>query len=96
MTMTIGELIAVLEEKAEQYGEETEVRIAIQPSWPLQSHISGVVGSDQIKDDEEYDEDEDEDEKEEEESKEEKIIWLVEGGQCRPNPYAPKALWDLV
>ena len=94
MKMTIGKLIAMLEDAAEQYGEETEIRMAIQPSWPLQSNIAGVVGSDEIKDEEEYDDDEDE--SEEKESKEEKIIWIVESGQCRPDPYAPKVLWDLV
>lgn len=45
--MNIMELIAMLEEQAEMYGEDIEVKIAEQPSWPFQNEIDAVVVSDQ-------------------------------------------------
>lgn len=46
--MTISELI----EKLEGFDEDLEVRIATQPSWPLQFRIAGVVDASQIDTDE--------------------------------------------
>lgn len=40
--MNIGELIGALQEMADAYGEETKVRVAIQPSWPLAERISNI------------------------------------------------------
>jgi len=39
MSMTVGELIQILE----QLDEDTEIRIASQPSWPFEYSISGVT-----------------------------------------------------
>lgn len=40
--MTLVELIEALEEMAEQYGEDTPVRFASQPSWPFEYDITAV------------------------------------------------------
>jgi hypothetical protein len=45
--MTVRELIEALED----YDQDAEVRIAIQPRWPLEYSISDVVCSDSIKPD---------------------------------------------
>ena len=44
--MEIRELIAQLEELAESYGDDVEVRIASQPSWPFENALTGVVAAD--------------------------------------------------
>jgi len=75
---TLDELIQLLEEKRDQVGGEAIVRIAEQPSYPLQSSIAGVVSSDDIAYIKE----------------EQPIVWIAEGSQCRPDPYAPKDIWD--
>ena len=41
--MNIGELIERLEDIQEEYGEDTRVRIAMQPSWPLASILDCVT-----------------------------------------------------
>ena len=41
--MNIGELIAKLQELAEEHGEETEVRLATQPSYPFEYGIEEEV-----------------------------------------------------
>lgn len=41
--MTVEQLIAALEELAEETGPDTEVRLAIQPSYPFQHAIDSVV-----------------------------------------------------
>ena len=67
--MTIAELIEALQEFAEEHGENTEVRLAQQPSWPFEYSIDEVVAvsSDSA------DEDEDETEK--------PIVYIGEGRQ---------------
>lgn len=49
---TIRELIDELEELAEEHGDDCEVRIAHQPSWPFEYGIGEVV-ADVSEDDEE-------------------------------------------
>jgi len=78
MKMTLDYLIEQLIEKRDQLGGQVEVRIAEQPSYPLQSSIAGVVSSDDIAYLEE----------------EKPIVWIAEGSQCRPNPYAPNDIWN--
>lgn len=41
--MTVEQLIAALEELAEECGPDTEVRLAVQPSYPFQHTIEDVV-----------------------------------------------------
>ena len=41
--MNIAELIAELEQIRDEWGDEVEVRMAQQPSWPLEYTLDGVV-----------------------------------------------------
>jgi hypothetical protein len=41
--MTVQELIELLEELAEEVGEDAEVRVATQPSWPLRHELAEVT-----------------------------------------------------
>ena len=41
--MTIQELIEQLTQLAEEYGDEVEVRLATQPSWPFEYSIGNVI-----------------------------------------------------
>jgi hypothetical protein len=41
--MTIRELIDQLEDLAEEHGDDVEVRLAHQPSWPFEYSIDDVV-----------------------------------------------------
>jgi hypothetical protein len=43
MTMTVNDLITALEELAEAGHGDAEVRMAQQPSWPLQNHVSSDI-----------------------------------------------------
>lgn len=87
MKITVNDLLALLEE-AEQDGlGDAEVRIATQPNWPLQFRLGGIaLRSDALMDDPD-------DEPTEEQPE---IVYLVEGGQCRDTPYAPRGIWDNV
>lgn len=40
--MTVDELIEILQDIENKHGPETEVRLAVQPSWPLSHHIENV------------------------------------------------------
>lgn len=44
--MTIAELIKQLQDLVEEVGSDTEVRLAMQPSWPFEYTISQVVAVD--------------------------------------------------
>jgi hypothetical protein len=79
--MTVREL----REALEQYQDDAEVRIAIQPHYPLQSTVAGVVSDREI---DALPEGADEDE--------ETVVWIVEEDQVRDDPYAPRAVFDAV
>ena len=66
----------------EDYDQDAEVRIAIQPRWPLEYSISDVVCSDSIKPDEDDEENEDEDQP--------VVVYLTEGTQIG---YAPAGVF---
>lgn len=55
--MTIRDLIDQLQEFADSHGDDTEVRLAHQPSWPFEYSISEVVlvDSSDLEDDDEDD-----------------------------------------
>lgn len=72
--MTIGDLIEQLQELAETHGDDTEVRLAIQPRWAFEHSIGSVV----CNVDAESDEDDDEDE---EEAGREPVVYIGEGTQ---------------
>lgn len=42
---TINDLICALEEMAEAYGEDAEVRLMTQENWPFENTITGIVTS---------------------------------------------------
>ena len=72
--MTVRDLISALED----YDQDAEVRIAIQPRWPLEYTISDVVCSDSINDAEEGDGEPDHDKP--------VVVYITEGQQVG---YAP-------
>ena len=88
--MTISELIAALEEELERVGDgELEVRIALQPSYPLEAAVAGVVNPNDI-----GDEDEDYDEEVDNAIGKEEIpacVYILQGNHIG---YASKRLWD--
>lgn len=64
--MTVGDLLEALQ----GFDEGTEVRLAMQPSWPFEYSISEVIPVNlQDDEDDEYDEDETD------------VVYLVEGTQ---------------
>lgn len=89
--MKVSELIDLLGD----FDPDAEVRVATQPTYPLQSHLRGVAGSDDLSGEtqcerhEHYNCDDPE-------CVGEPIVWLVEGSQHSDSPYAPRALWDVV
>lgn len=64
--MTVGDLLAALQ----GFDEGTEVRLAMQPSWPFEYSISEVIPVN-LKDDEDDEDDETEPD----------VVYLVEGTQ---------------
>lgn len=84
MSYTVADLIARLEELP----EDAEVRIAFQPSYPLQFALRGVADSHDVAD---WDLDEPSPKSDEDA----RIVWLVEGNHpSDDSPYAPSAIWD--
>lgn len=76
--MTVRDLISALED----YDQDAEVRIAIQPRWPLEYTISDVVCSDSIGEAEEADEEPDPDKP--------LVVYITEGQQVG---YAPAGVF---
>lgn len=85
--MTLEELIERLQDLVEDgVDPSAEVRIAMQPSWPLQSTVRDVFPSDDLMVDDPDDEPEDETAS--------PVVWIVEGSQCHENPYAPRQVFE--
>lgn len=65
-----------------------QVRLALQPSWPLQALLAGVVyqteEGDLLPSDVEPSEDG------------EGVVFLVQSDNAPPEPYAPRECWNLV
>jgi hypothetical protein len=84
---TVAELIAELQEFADQYGEDSPVRVASQPSYPLANAVTGVThfavdGTDTPEND---DEDTDDPRRH--------TVWITVdgvGGYDGESPYAPR------
>ena len=83
--MTVRELIDLLE----GHDGETEVRLATQPNYPLQSFISGVASLQDLQDSGEIEQGD------EMLTPEENIVYITEGQQCPDDPYAHRALWGF-
>jgi hypothetical protein len=47
MDPTLGELIASLQEIAQEVGEDVPVRVIIQPNYPLRLCLAGVTASEE-------------------------------------------------
>jgi len=78
--MNVSELI----ERLEDMDPDAEVRIAFQPSWPLQYRLGDeIVGEDEISDAEETGDDE------EQPDPVRGVVYLSEGGQVYDEPYLP-------
>jgi hypothetical protein len=83
--MTLNELIDRLQELVEddEANGERDVRIAYQPSYPLQSTVRGVCTSADAHDYSDSDESDADD-----------CIYVVEGHQHRDRPYAPHGAFE--
>ena len=46
--MTLAELNEIIQDMMREYPEDTEVRIATQPNWPLRFHVDRVKFSDDM------------------------------------------------
>jgi hypothetical protein len=108
--MTLNELIEKLTEVRDRYGDYVgqyaEVRLAIQPHYPLQSTLEGVVAirphtSDIDALGDELDSlDEDDPDRESLQAMMDElvednlpVIYLAEGSQVADDPYAPSGIW---
>jgi hypothetical protein len=80
--MTVNEMIERLQEAVDDGFGECEVRLAFQPSWPLQFEIGGVATPD--------DESRATSEPDEEPNGVSSVVYITEGSHPRDDsPYAP-------
>lgn len=79
--MTVGELHRALGAAIELGLEDSELRIAHQPHWPLQEYVEGVWFDDEVV----------EDFQETDGSGDPPLFYIASGGQDHDSPYAPKA-----
>ncbi len=81
--MTVNEMIERLQEAADEGFGDCEVRLAFQPSWPLQFEIGGIATPD--------DESREMGEPDEESNEASSVVYITEGSHPRDDsPYAPK------
>jgi hypothetical protein len=71
--VTVNELIERLQDVADDGLGECEVRLAFQPSWPMQFNVGGIAVPDDTTD----------------EAPETPVVYLVEGSSIHESPYAP-------
>ena len=80
--MTLNQLIEMLKEAQEQLGESSdcEVRLAVQPSWPLACYVDEVTLEPSST----------------EKGREGPVVWIAAGSGVGydEHPYAPKQAWD--
>lgn len=82
--MIVREMI----ERLGEYDQDAEVRIASQPSYPLQSTVRGVCSMDEVR---EYSTDDLDDSN----SPEENVVFIVEASQVYETPYAPRDCFEV-
>lgn len=83
--MTLAELIERLEEAAEAFGGDAEVRLMMQQNWPFEYSIGGVTSLEEIRrqgDEEDFDC----------EGDAESVLYLVEGRQLG---YGTPVAWNI-
>jgi hypothetical protein len=79
--MTVNEMIERLQEIAENGSGDCELRLAFQPSWPLQFTIGGIAELDDPSSDEE--------------PADAPVVYITEGGHPDDDsPYAPAWAFD--
>lgn len=81
---TLDELISRLEDIRDEIGGDTEIAVALQPSYPLRATLFGVTTSDDVVPDE--------DESERTDTTDEKVVWLA---VSEPRSYdATAEIWN--
>jgi len=80
--MTISQLIELLEDYREEFGDDIEMRLMTQQSWPFENSICGLTSGREMN---ETDDDDDQD------VADEQILYIVEGGQLG---YGSKRAWE--
>ena len=88
MALTLGELIGILEEMRDEHGDDAEVRLMTQESYPFENTLFGVTDNFELYMAGDSD-DEDEDDLPEDTDP---IVYLVEGRQLS---YGNKNAWDI-
>lgn len=58
--MRISELIEQLEDLRQDLGDDVEVRLAFQPSWPFEHSIGDIAATEAVREGDTLDEDDDE------------------------------------
>jgi hypothetical protein len=91
--MQVRDLLQRLEEFADAYGDDAEIRLAQQESWPFEYSIKGCVSNFELgrEDDEHEVKDEDENRGHNDGEIESPIFYIVEGAQLG---YFRKDAWD--
>jgi hypothetical protein len=86
--MTVQELIDILS----GFDSDLEVRIALQPTWPLAATVEAVT---EVKPDSDSDDEELDSESSVDSTSPAPIVWLAAGGMpWSESPYAPRSAWD--
>jgi hypothetical protein len=88
--MTIDQMIEYLQEYKEELGPDTEVRMMVQQTWPMDFKIQNLISSDQIHGRRIQEEAEFEEVLMESEPPTDKVLYIVEGDRVG---YGTKAAW---
>lgn len=92
--MTLAELIDRLEDAREEFGDDAEVRLMTQESWPFENAIRGVTSGAEINraGGEAGEEAEEEAEEGDSDVEGDAVVYIVEGAQLG---YGSKVAWNL-
>jgi hypothetical protein len=85
---SLGELIEALEELRSEFGDDAEVRLMTQQSWPFENSICRITTGADINANSEDGEDSDDEDDDDVEG--DNVIYIVEGQQLG---YGSKAAW---
>ena len=86
--MTIDTLIDLLAEYRDQNGQDAEVRLMTQQSWPFENRVAGVTSGEEMN---EASEDDPSEFFDDQDVAEDAIVYIVEGGQIC---YGSKRAWE--
>ena len=90
MSVTINQLMGLLDDLRDELGGDTSVQLMIQPRYPMKTEIRGVVSSKKI--DGYREEDDDDDEEDDEPVSKTKTVFILGGDN---NGYGTKTAWDV-